>query len=64
MFHIGLQRENMKKSSFLKSQGTSTKFIKIYRHGLLAKISGIHNMSNVNSIIKDNTFESKIDLEK
>ena len=43
---------------------STNKFIKIYRHGLLAKISGIqNNMSSVNSVIKDNICESKIDLE-
>ena len=41
---------------------STNKFIKIYRHGLLAKISGIqNNMSSVNSVIKDNICESKID---
>ena len=40
----------------------TNKFIKIYRHGLLAKISGNQNsMSSVNSVIKDNICESKID---
>ena len=43
---------------------STNKFIKIYRHGLLAKISGIqNNMSSVNSVNKDNICESKIDLE-
>ena len=43
---------------------STNKFIKIYRHDLLAKISGIqNNMSSVNSVIKDNICESKIDLE-
>ena len=42
----------------------TNKFIKLYRHGLLAKISGNqNNMSSVNSVIKDNICESKIDLE-
>ena len=39
-------------------------FIKIYRHGLLAKISGIqNNVANVNSVIKNKPCNNKLALE-
>ena len=42
----------------------TNKFIKIYRHGLLAKISGIqNNVANVNSAIKNNPCNNKLDLK-
>ena len=42
----------------------TNKFIKIYRHGLLAKISGIqNNVANVNSVIKNKPCNDKIDLK-
>ena len=35
----------------------TNKFIKIYRHGLIAKITGIqNNVTWINSVIKDNKF--------
>ena len=41
----------------------TNKFIKIYRHGLLAKLAGIkNNVSTVNSIIQNNQCESKLNL--
>ena len=41
----------------------TNKFIKIYRHGLLAKISGIQNkVANVNSVIKNKPCSDKLDL--
>ena len=40
------------------------KFIKIYRHGLLAKFSGIqNNVANVNSAIKNKPCNNKLDLK-
>ena len=42
----------------------TSKFIKIYRHGLLAKISGIqNNVANVNSVIKNKPYSDKLDLK-
>ena len=42
----------------------TNKFIKIYRHGLLAKISGIqNNVANVNSVIKNKSCTDKLDLK-
>ena len=42
----------------------TNKFIKIYRHGLLAKISGIqNNVANVNSAIKNKPCNDKLDLK-
>ena len=39
-------------------------FIKIYRHGLLAKISGIqNNVASVNSVIQNKNCETKLDLK-
>ena len=43
----------------------TNKFIKIFRHGLLAKISGIQNnvnITNVNSVIQNKDFDSKLNL--
>ena len=41
----------------------TNKFIKIYRHGLLAKITGIqNNVSTVNSVIKNNHSKDKLNL--
>ena len=41
----------------------TNKFIKIYRHGLLAKITGIqNNVSTVNSVIKNNQSKDKLNL--
>ena len=41
----------------------TNKFIKIYRHGLLARISEIQNdVTLVNSVIKNDTNRSKLDL--
>ena len=42
----------------------TNKFIKIYRHGLLAKISGIqNNIASVNSVIQNEICETKLDLK-
>ena len=42
----------------------TNKFIKIYRHGLLAKISGIqNNVANVNSVIKNKPCDNTLDLK-
>ena len=42
----------------------TNKFIKIYRHGLYAKITGIpNNVICINSVIKDNQFKEKLDLK-
>ena len=42
----------------------TNKFIKIYRHGLLAKISGIqNNVASVNSVIQNKNCETKLDLK-
>ena len=42
----------------------TNKFIKIYRHGLLAKNSGIqNNVASVNSIIQNKNCETKLDLK-
>ena len=42
----------------------TNKFIKIYRHGLLAKISGIqNNVARVNSVIQNKNCETKLDLK-
>ena len=41
----------------------TNKFIKIYRHGLLAKITGIqNNVSTVNSVIKNDQSKDKLNL--
>ena len=41
----------------------TNKFIKIYRHGLLAKIMGIeNNVLTVNSVIQNNQWENKLNL--
>ena len=43
----------------------TNKFIKIFRHGLLAKISGIQNnvnITNVNSVIQNKECHSKLNL--
>ena len=44
----------------------TNKFIKIYRHGLLAKISGIQNtvnITNVNSVFQSKECDSKLNLK-
>ena len=42
----------------------TNKFIKIYRHGLLANISGIqNNVASVNSVIQNKNCETKLDLK-
>ena len=42
----------------------TNKFIKIYGHGLIAKITGIQsNATCINSVIKDNTFKENLDLK-
>ena len=42
----------------------TNKFIKIYRHCLLAKISGIpNNVASVNSVIQNKNCETKLDLK-
>ena len=42
----------------------TNKFIKIYRHGLIAKITCIqNNVTCINSKIKDNKFKEKLDLK-
>ena len=42
----------------------TNKFIKIYRHSLIAKITGIQNNARcINSVIKDNNFKEKLDLK-
>ena len=42
----------------------TNKFIKIYRHGLLAKISGIqNNIASVNSVIKNKPCNNELDLK-
>ena len=41
----------------------TNKFIKIYRHGLLAKITGIQdNVPTVNSVIRNKQWENKLNL--
>ena len=43
----------------------TNKFIKIFRHGLLAKITGIQNnvnITNVNSVIQNKECDSKLNL--
>ena len=42
----------------------TSKFIKIYRHDLIAKITGIqNNVTCINSVIKANKFKEKLDLK-
>ena len=44
----------------------TNKFIKIYRHGLLAKISGIQNnvnITNINSVFQNKECDSKLNLK-
>ena len=42
----------------------TNKFIKIYRHGLIAKITVIqNNVTRINSVIKNNNFNEKLDLK-
>lgn len=42
----------------------TNKYIKIYRHGLLAKITGIQdNVSTINSIIQNSQYENKLNLK-
>ena len=42
----------------------TNKFIKIYRHGFIAKIIGIqNNVTCINSVIKENNFKDKLDLK-
>ena len=42
----------------------TNKFIKIYRHGLLANVSGIpNNVASVNSVIQNKNCETKLDLK-
>ena len=44
----------------------TNKFIKIYRHGLLAKVSGIQNnvnITNVNSVVQNKECYSKLNLK-
>ena len=42
----------------------TNKFIKIYRHGLVAKISGIqNNVANVNSVMKNKPCNNTLDLK-
>ena len=44
----------------------TNKFIKIYRHGLLAKISGIQNnvnITNVNSVFQNKECDSKLNIK-
>ena len=48
----------------LLTVNNTNKFIKIYRHGLLAKISGIqNNVASVNSVIQNKNCETKLDLK-
>ena len=45
-------------------ENNTNKFIKIYRHGLLAKITGIqNNIKQVGSVIKNNIDENKLNLK-
>ena len=42
----------------------TNKFIKLYRHGLLAKLLGIqNNVASVNSVIQNKNCETKLDLK-
>ena len=42
----------------------TNKFIKIYRHGLIVKITGIrNNVTCINSVIKNNKFKEKLDFK-
>ena len=42
----------------------TNKFIKIYRHGLIAKNTGTqNNVTCFNSVIKENNFKDKLDLK-
>ena len=42
----------------------TNKFIKIYRHGLIAKFKGTqNNVTCINSVIKENNFKDKLDLK-
>ena len=42
----------------------TNKFIKIYRHGLLAKISGIqNNVASIYSVIQNKNCETKLDIK-
>ena len=51
---------NRDRSLSLLIVNNTNKFIKIYRHGLLAKISGIqNNVANVNSVIKNKPCNDK-----
>ena len=48
----------------LLSVNDTNKFIKIYRHGLLAKISGIqNNVASVNSVTQNKNCDAKVDLK-
>ena len=52
-----------KKTDIYTNSGFYLEFTKIYRHGLLAKITGIqNNVSPVNSIIENNKSEDKFNL--
>ncbi|MCG7879415.1 MAG: RNase H-like domain-containing protein, partial [Candidatus Thiodiazotropha endolucinida] len=43
---------------------STNKYIKIYRHGLLAKISEIqNNVTHIDSVIQNNSCENKLDLK-
>ena len=51
------------RSSPLLTVNNTNKFIKIYRHGLLAKITGIqNNVPTVNSVIQYKQWENKLNL--
>ena len=55
---------NKERSLLLLIVNNTNKFIKIYRHGLLAKISGIqNNVANVNSVIRNKPCNNKLDLK-
>ena len=55
---------NKDRSLLLLIVNNTNMFIKIYLHGLLAKISGIqNNVANVNSVIKNKPCNNKLDLK-
>ena len=51
-------------SSPLLIVNNTNKFIKIYRHGLLAKLSGIqNNVASIYSVIQNKNCETKLDIK-
>ena len=55
---------NKDRSLLLFIVDNTNKFIKIYRHGLLGKISVIqNNVASVNTVIRNKTYNSNLDLK-